>query len=995
MSMIWIVFFSLSCMSCAVVSSLTSDGVTLLSLLRHWTSVPPSINATWLASDTTPCSSWVGVQCDHSHHVVNLTLPDYGIAGQLGPEIGNLSRLEYLELASNNLTGQIPDAFKNMHNLNLLSLPYNQLSGEIPDSLTHAPQLNLVDLSHNTLSGSIPTSIGNMTQLLQLYLQSNQLSGTIPSSIGNCSKLQELFLDKNHLEGILPQSLNNLNDLAYFDVASNRLKGTIPFGSAASCKNLKNLDLSFNDFSGGLPSSLGNCSALSEFSAVNCNLDGNIPPSFGLLTKLSILYLPENHLSGKVPPEIGNCMSLTELHLYSNQLEGNIPSELGKLRKLVDLELFSNQLTGEIPLSIWKIKSLKHLLVYNNSLSGELPLEMTELKQLKNISLFSNQFSGVIPQSLGINSSLVLLDFTNNKFTGNIPPNLCFGKKLNILNLGINQLQGSIPPDVGRCTTLRRLILQQNNFTGPLPDFKSNPNLEHMDISSNKIHGEIPSSLRNCRHITHLILSMNKFNGPIPSELGNIVNLQTLNLAHNNLEGPLPSQLSKCTKMDRFDVGFNFLNGSLPSGLQSWTRLTTLILSENHFSGGLPAFLSEYKMLSELQLGGNMFGGRIPRSVGALQSLRYGMNLSSNGLIGDIPVEIGNLNFLERLDLSQNNLTGSIEVLGELLSLVEVNISYNSFHGRVPKKLMKLLKSPLSSFLGNPGLCTTTRCSASDGLACTARSSIKPCDDKSTKQKGLSKVEIVMIALGSSILVVLLLLGLVYIFYFGRKAYQEVHIFAEGGSSSLLNEVMEATANLNDRYIIGRGAYGVVYKALVGPDKAFAAKKIGFAASKGKNLSMAREIETLGKIRHRNLVKLEDFWLREDYGIILYSYMANGSLHDVLHEKTPPLTLEWNVRNKIAVGIAHGLAYLHYDCDPPIVHRDIKPSNILLDSDMEPHIADFGIAKLLDQSSASNPSISVPGTIGYIAPGNSCTFIYYLIGHFFPFLMDKHVYIGL
>lgn len=186
---------------------------------------------------------------------------------------------------------------------------------------------------------------------------------------------------------------------------------------------------------------------------------------------------------------------------------------------------------------------------------------------------------------------------------------------------------------------------------------------------------------------------------------------------------------------------------------------------------------------------------------------------------------------------------------------------------------------------------------------------------------------------------------------------------------------MEATENLNDRYIIGRGAHGVVYKALVGPDKAFAVKKLEFAASKGKNLSMVREIQTLGKIKHRNLVKLVDFWLKKDYGLILYSYMPNGSLHDVLHEKNPPASLEWNIRYKIAVGIAHGLTYLHYDCDPPIVHRDIKPKNILLDSDMEPHIGDFGIAKLLDQASTSNPSICVPGTIGYIAPGNSWAFI--------------------
>ncbi|CAK8535734.1 unnamed protein product [Lathyrus sativus] len=287
--------------------------------------------------------------------------------------------------------------------------------------------------------------------------------------------------------------------------------------------------------------------------------------------------------------------------------------------------------------------------------------------------------------------------------------------------------------------------------------------------------------------------------------------------------------------------------------------------------------------------------------------------------------------------------------------------------------LMKRINYRLSSFLGNPGLCIS--CSPSSGMVCNESSYVKPCDDNNepTNNKGLSKVAIVMIAIGSSTFVVLLLMGLVYIFACGRKSEQQVHITDNGGPSSLLNKVMEATSNLSDRYIIGRGAHGVVYKALVSQDKAFAVKKLAFAASKGKNVSMIREIQTLGQIRHRNLVKLENFWLRRDHGLILYSYMPNGSLYDILHEKKPAPSLEWNVRYKIAIGIAHGLTYLHYHCDPPIVHRDIKPNNILLDSDMEPHIADFGIAKLLDQSSTSNPSLSVPGTIGYIAPENAYT----------------------
>ncbi|KAF1859737.1 hypothetical protein Lal_00010321 [Lupinus albus] len=957
----------------ALVSALNSDGVALLSFMSHWTFVPPSINSTWSSSHSNPCSSWVGIHCDHHHHVVSLNLSGYNIPGQLGPELSTCTFLQSLDLTSNNFSGQIPEPFKNLHKLKYLSLSSNYLSGQVPHFFTQITQLEFFDLSYNSLSGYIPTSIGNMTHLLQLFLQGNYLSGTIPSSIGNCTKLQDLYLDDNNLQGVLPETLNNLNDLVSLDVSHNSLKGIIPLSFSGTCsQNLQFLDLSFNVFSGGIPSSLGNCSALSQFACVACNLVGTIPSSFGLLTKLTILRLPENHLSGKIPPEIGNCKSLTELHLYSNRLEGKIPSELGKLSELQDLELFSNQLSGEIPLGIWKIEGLKHLLVYNNSLHGELPLEMTQLKQLQNITLFNNQFSGVIPQSLGINSSLVELDFTNNKFGGELPPNLCFGKKLSILTIGINQFQGSIPTDVGRCTTLRRVILKQNNFTGPLPDFERNLNLNYMDISKNKINATIPSSLGNCTVLTDLILSRNRFSGLIPPELGNLVNIRTLDLSHNNLEGPLPSHLSNCTKMDKFDVGFNFLSGLLPSSLRSWKGLSSLNLKENRFSGGIPDFLSEFERLYELQLGGNMLGGRIPGSIGALQNLIYGLNLSSNGLIGDIPVEIGNLKSLLLLDLSQNNLTGSIEALDDLHSLVEINISYNSFHGPVPNMLMKLLNSPMTSFMGNPGLCIN--CSPPNGSVCNENSYLKQCDNKPVNHKGLGKFEIAMIVLGTSIFVVLVLLVLVYMFVFRRKSKQEVNISAREGTSSLFTKVMEATANLNDRYVIGRGAHGVVYKAAIRPDKVYAVKKLGFAASRGKNLSMVREIQTLGKIRHRNLVKLEEFWFKKDYGLILYSYMPNGSLHDVLHEKNPPQSLEWNVRYKIAVGIANGLAYLHYDCDPSIVHRDIKPNNILLDSDMEPHIADFGIAKLLDQSStSSNPSMLVPGTIGYIAPENAYT----------------------
>ncbi|MED6109976.1 hypothetical protein PIB30_038591 [Stylosanthes scabra] len=826
-------FFALLLLPSA--SGLVSDGITLLSLLSHWTFVPPIINSTWNPSDSAPCS-WVGVECNHAHNVVSLNLTDHGILGQLGPEIqqlhhlqtlllanngfsgevpseiSNCSLLQHLDLANNSFSGQIPFTFNKLQNLRFMSLSFNLLTGEIPDSLFQVHQLQELNLHSNHLSGPIPTSIGNLTQLLRLDLHGNRLTGTIPSSIGNCSKLEDLVLNENKLK-------------------------------------------------------------------------------------------------------------------------------------------------------------------------GELPLEMAKLKHLKNILLFDNQLSGFIPQGLGINSSLVKLDLTMNEFTGNIPLNLCLGKQLGVLNLGSNQLQGSIPSDIGICETLSMLILSENHLIGSLPEFKSNLNLKIMDISRNRISGTIPSSLGKCTNLIEINLSMNKFTGLIPPQLGKLVNLEVLNLAHNRLEGALPYQLSNCTKMDSFDVGFNSLNGSILSSFRSWTGLTTLILRENHFTGGIPTFLSEYNKLHELQLGGNLFGGKIPPSLGKLKNLFYRLNLSANGLTGEIPFEIGKLKVLSSLDLSSNNLTGSIDVLGEL-SLINLNVSYNFFYGPVPETLMKFLNSSPSSFLGNPYLCVSF--SPSHSPNSTQAHYLKPCVYKSTYHLGISIIAVVMIELGSAIFVSALLVALVVcrlnasLTRWGRHVKNENEdIIIQFPWNDRMLKDKDVMNKVDDGCIIGEGAHGIVYK-VQHHGQVLAAKKSVFRGQGNKRLGiMKREIETLCMTRHRNLVKILGYALAKDYGVMFTEYMENGSLHHILHKKIPPPELSWNDRLKIADGVAHGLKYVHYDCDPPIVHRDIKPQNILLDADMEPHISDFGIANIRNLAEDSYTrsdfpwqklSVHIAGTAGYMAP---------------------------
>ncbi|XP_054782338.1 receptor-like protein kinase isoform X2 [Prosopis cineraria] len=750
--------------------------------------------------------------------------------------------------------------------------------------------------------------------------------------------------------------------------------------------NVVFLNLTASQIFGQLGPEIGQLTHLQNLSLAINGFSGTIPPELGNCSLLEYIDLSKNQLSGKMPPEIGNCKSLKSLRLYSNQLEGPIPNKLGILSQLEDLELYSNHLTGKIPVTIWKIQSVKHVLVHDNNLTGKLSSELTELKHLKNISLSDNQFFGPIPQGLGINSSLVMLSLMNNTFTGNIPPNLCFGKQLRTLYLGLNQLQGGIPQDLGKCATLARLVLNDNNLSGSIPKFEGNQNLIIIDISKNNISGVIPSSLGNCTNLIGLMLSTNNIIGLIPSELGNLVKLQVLNLAHNNLVGILPLQLSNCTQMSTFDVGFNFLNGSFPSSIRSWTRINRLILRENHFSGFVPYFFSEYAQLLELQLGGNMIQGTIPASIGSLVHL-YELNLSANKLTVGIPQDVGKLKMLESLDISLNSLTGSIQILGELVSLTEVNISYNSFFGPLPERTIQLLDLYPSSFFGNPGLCVS--CSTSDGPSCIKTSHLKPCATNSTDQEGNKHSNLVVLGLivfvicWSSIIFlssVIYLSFVIYIRQFGQISYMEVNVNCEEQEALFSNheggfriiDLMDATDFLHDRYIIGEGGHGIVYKAELGVG-VFAVKKVKLAGSNRRKLNLVREIEMTKNFRHQNLARCLGSWICEEYGLTISRCMENGSLNDVLHESNPQTCLAWNVRYKIAIGITKGLAYLHHDCDPPILHRDIKPKNILLDSDMQPCISDFGISITLDEFALARlRSTYHLGTRGFMAPEIAC-----------------------
>ncbi|XP_023534010.1 probable receptor-like protein kinase At2g42960 [Cucurbita pepo subsp. pepo] len=182
-----------------------------------------------------------------------------------------------------------------------------------------------------------------------------------------------------------------------------------------------------------------------------------------------------------------------------------------------------------------------------------------------------------------------------------------------------------------------------------------------------------------------------------------------------------------------------------------------------------------------------------------------------------------------------------------------------------------------------------------------------------------------------------------------------------------LRDLQLATNRFSSENILGEGGYGVVYKGRLINDTEVAVKKLL------NNLGQAEkefrvEVEAIGHVRHKNLVRLLGYCIEGVHRMLVYEYVNNGNLEQWLHgAMSQHGTLTWEARMKVLLGTAKALAYLHEAIEPKVVHRDIKSSNILIDDEFNAKVSDFGLAKLLD-SGESHITTRVMGTFGYVAP---------------------------
>ncbi|KAF3670065.1 PTI1-like tyrosine-protein kinase [Capsicum annuum] len=180
-------------------------------------------------------------------------------------------------------------------------------------------------------------------------------------------------------------------------------------------------------------------------------------------------------------------------------------------------------------------------------------------------------------------------------------------------------------------------------------------------------------------------------------------------------------------------------------------------------------------------------------------------------------------------------------------------------------------------------------------------------------------------------------------------------------------ELYAATNGFNEDNKLGEGGFGSVYWGKTSDGLQIAVKKLKSMNSKAE-MEFAVEVEVLGRVRHKNLLGLRGYCAGNEQRLIVYDYMPNLSLLSHIHgHLSREVQLDWKKRMKIAIGSAEGLLYLHQEVTPHIIHRDIKASNVLLDSNYEPLVADFGFAKLIPEG-VSHMTTRVKGTLGYLAP---------------------------
>ncbi|KAK6128596.1 hypothetical protein DH2020_037671 [Rehmannia glutinosa] len=523
-----------------------------------------------------------------------------------------------------------------------------------------------------------------------------------------------------------------------------------------------------------------------------------------------------------------------------------------------------------------------------SGLLGPIPATVGMIEHLRDLNLSNNSINGSIPSSLFSASQLQNLDLSDNLISGGLPEIVGKLQNLRILNLSDNSLTGKLPENLTALRNLTAIYLRNNYFSGSIPGgFNS---VRVLDLSSNLINGSLPPNFGGS-NIVYLNFSYNRVAGEIPPEFAaNIPINATLDLSFNNLTGPIPdSDIFVNQDTDSFSGNPKLCGKPLRNPCQ------------NPISAATPESPPAIAI--------------IPKTVDS-DPTPNGAGKSSQG---------------KKTGLTTGIILGI--VIGDIAGIVTLALIFLYFYRLKNRKITRKKEAESEKTFDWASSSSSSeehnwfRCLKRQRHAASATAAADGDKDETTSESSSSDREDVK--------------------HEPQKEQKKGALVTVDGEKELeLETLLKASA-----YILGASGSSIIYKAVLEDGTTLAVRRVG-ENGVDRFRDFENQIRVIAKLVHPNLVRIRGFYWGADEKLIIYDFVPNGSLANARYRKagSSPCHLSWEMRLKIAKGVARGLCYIH---EKKHVHGNLKPSNILLGLDMEPKIGDFGLERLVTGDNSS------------------------------------------
>ncbi|XP_050290691.1 probable leucine-rich repeat receptor-like serine/threonine-protein kinase At3g14840 isoform X2 [Quercus robur] len=732
------------------------------------------------------------------------------------------------------------------------------------------------------------------------------------------------------------------------------------------------LFLTGQDLGGVLPRSLVKLPYLKSLDLTRNFLSGNIPHEWAS-TKLEFLSLSVNNLSGPIPSFLGSITTLKFLSIENNLFSGMVPDELGKLVNLENLTLSANNLSGELPVALTKLTKLTELTISSNNFTGRMPDFFQSWKQLEKLVIQASGFEGPIPSSISILSNLTELRISD--LVGEVSnfPNLSSTTSMTILMLRSCNIFGQIPTYISNMTQLAILDLSFNRLEGHIPDLDHLTTLGFMYLTSNFLNGTIPDWIKRRDDRFHIDLSYNNLSEQSAPSCRTNLNLFKSFSGRNN------SILNECLKdfpcskgciiyVDRYSLHIN-------CGGKATTVGNIMYEKDDDLAGPAVFFPVMERENWGFSNTGNFWdvttlNDYVAKNVSALTmkeselytsarlsplSITYYARCLANGRY-KVKLHFAEIVFRDNRSFYSLGRRIFDVYIQEELVMKDFDIE-NTAQG-VDKAVVKKFNAVVENsvlmirfYWAGKGTTAAPEAGTYGPLisAISVESGFIHLNDK-------MKMTFVVGAVVLALLFIFMILGILWWKgYLGGRISREKELRRLDLQTGFFTyrQIKAATDNFNTANKIGEGGFGSVYKGILLDGTVIAVKQLSSKSKQGSR-EFVNEIGIMSGLQHPNLVRLYGCCIEGKQLLLVYEYMENNSLaHTLFGPADGQLKLDWLTRQKICVGIARGLAFLHEESTLKIVHRDIKSTNVLLDRDLNPKISDFGLAKLNEDENTS------------------------------------------